>query len=58
MNADAARARRAFFALFTLSGFSGLIYESIWRRYSDRVTSVRANSLPEFLRGHLASMGR
>ncbi len=26
-------ARRAFFAIFALSGFSGLIYESIWTHY-------------------------
>ena len=25
--------RAAFFALFTVSGFSGLIYESIWTHY-------------------------
>src|SRR5262245_25757832 len=33
MTPGTARGRTLFFALFTISGFSGLIYESIWSHY-------------------------
>ncbi len=33
MNATQDRGRTLFFAIFTISGFSGLIYESIWSHY-------------------------
>ena len=33
MNSTPLRSPRLFFAIFTLSGFSGLIYESIWSHY-------------------------
>src|SRR5690242_19583126 len=33
MNRTSLRNRTVFFAIFTISGFSGLIYESIWSHY-------------------------
>ena len=33
MNDNLDRGRKLFFAIFTISGFSGLIYESIWSHY-------------------------
>ena len=33
MREPSARRRRLFFAIFTISGFSGLIYEAIWSHY-------------------------
>jgi len=33
MNVNQDRGRKFFFAIFTISGFSGLIYESIWSHY-------------------------
>ena len=33
MSNPTSRHRRLFFAIFTLSGFSGLIYEAVWSHY-------------------------